>query len=185
MIKTDNVLDAKNVACPLPIIKTKKAMKDLSPGQVIEVQATDEGSTADLKAWAESSGHHYLGTVEEDEMLRHYLRKASSEEEKQEIKHPHVISNADLWKKINNNEKPTVIDVREQAEFAFHHIPGAISIPLEEIDTRLTEFNKKDELYLVCRTGNRSDLAAQKLVEKGFTNVANVIPGMSQWDNVK
>lgn len=118
-------------------------------------------------------------------MLRHYLRKASSEEEKQEIKHPHVISNADLWKKINNNEKPIVIDVREQAEFAFHHIPGAISIPLEEIDTRLTEFNKKDELYLVCRTGNRSDLAAQKLVEKGFTNVANVIPGMSQWDNVK
>lgn len=60
MIKTDNVLDAKNVACPLPIIKTKKAMKDLSPGQVIEVQATDEGSTADLKAWAESSGNHYL-----------------------------------------------------------------------------------------------------------------------------
>jgi rhodanese-related sulfurtransferase len=34
---------------------------------------------------------------------------------------------------------------------------------------------------MVCRTGNRSDLAAQKLAEKGFTKVINVVPGMSEW----
>ncbi|MFD1608712.1 sulfurtransferase TusA family protein [Oceanobacillus luteolus] len=183
MIKTDNVLDAKGLSCPMPIVRTKKAMNDLLPGQVIEIQATDKGSTADLKAWAESSGHHYLGTVEDGEVLKHYLRKASNEEEKQESKHPHVISNADLQRKLNANEKVIVIDVREQAEYAFNHIPNAISIPMGELESRLNELNKDDELYMICRTGNRSDLAAQKLAEKGFTNVTNVIPGMSQWED--
>jgi rhodanese-related sulfurtransferase/TusA-related sulfurtransferase len=183
MIKTDNVLDAKGLACPMPIVKTKKAVKELLPGQVVEVQATDKGSTADLKAWAKSSGHQYLGTVEEGDVLKHYVRKASSEEEKPEIKHPHVINNDDLQNKLNANEDIVVVDVREHAEYAFNHIPGAISIPMGELENRLGELNKDDEVYVVCRTGNRSDMAAQKLAEKGFTKVMNVVPGMSQWEN--
>ena len=54
MIKANLQLDAKGLACPMPIVKTKKAMSDLEDGQVLEVQATDKGSKADLKAWAES-----------------------------------------------------------------------------------------------------------------------------------
>mgnify|MGYP001264849134 FL=1 len=183
MIKTDNVLDAKGLACPMPIVKTKKAVKQLLPGQVVEVQATDKGSTADLQAWAKSAGHQYLGTVEEGNVLKHYVRKASSAEEKEEIKHPHVIKNDELQNKLNAKEDIVVVDVREQAEYAFHHIPGAISIPLGELESRLEELNKEDDVYVVCRTGNRSDLAAQKLAEKGFSKVTNVIPGMSQWEN--
>ncbi|GAB3800271.1 sulfurtransferase TusA family protein [Virgibacillus sp. YIM 98842] len=183
MIKTDNVLDAKGLACPMPIVKTKKAVKELLPGQVVEVQATDKGSTADLQAWAKSAGHQYLGTVEEGNVLKHYVRKASSAEEKEEIKHPHVIKNDELQNKLNAKEDIVVVDVREQAEYAFHHIPGAISIPLGELESRLEELNKEDDVYVVCRTGNRSDLAAQKLAEKGFSKVTNVIPGMSQWEN--
>ena len=76
-IHTDHMLDAKGLACPMPIVKTKKAMNDLEPGQVIEVQATDKGSLADIQAWATSSGHQYLGTTEEADVLKHYLRKAS------------------------------------------------------------------------------------------------------------
>src|SRR5690625_5189050 len=110
MIKTDSVLDAKGLACPMPIVKTKKAMQELLPGQVIEVQATDKGSTADLKAWAKSAGHQYLGTVEENDVLKHYVRRASSEEEKEEMNHPHVIHNDDLEKKLNANESIVVID---------------------------------------------------------------------------
>lgn len=51
-IKVNHVLDAKGLACPMPIVKTKKALSDLNAGEVIEVQATDKGSTADIQAWA-------------------------------------------------------------------------------------------------------------------------------------
>ena len=173
-------LDAKGLACPMPIVKTKKAMNNLEAGQVLEIQATDKGSKADMKAWAESSGHQYLGTIEEGEVLKHYLRKSSNDEFK-EKKHPKIINNEELENKLDANESIVVIDVREAAEFAFNHIPNAISIPLGELEERINELNKQDEIYVVCRTGNRSDLAAQKLTEMGFTNVINVVYGMSQW----
>jgi len=179
-LKANTILDAKGLACPMPIVKTKKEMKNLEAGQVLEVQATDKGSKADMKAWAESTGHHYLGTIEEGEVLKHYLRK-SSNEESNEKKHPNIISNEELEKKIDLDKNILVIDVRENAEFAFNHIPNAISIPLGELENKMNVLNKNDEIYIVCRTGNRSDLAAQKLTENGFNNVINVEPGMSQW----
>ena len=60
MIKADIQLDAKGLACPMPIVKTKKSMNDLDEGQVLEVQATDKGSKADLAAWANTVGHQYI-----------------------------------------------------------------------------------------------------------------------------
>lgn len=51
-VTVNKVLDAKGLACPMPIVKTKKEMTSLEPGQVIEIQATDKGSTADLRAWS-------------------------------------------------------------------------------------------------------------------------------------
>lgn len=181
MVQANLVVDAKGLSCPMPIVKTKKAMNELQPGKVLEVQATDKGSKTDIKAWAERTGHQYLGTIEEGEVLKHYLRKSGDVERKEEAKFPHVVTNDDLQAKLNNNEAITIIDVRESAEYAFGHIPGAISIPLGELEAQMSELNKSDEIYVVCRTGNRSDLAAQKLSENGFTNVFNVVPGMSQW----
>lgn len=180
-LKANAILNAKGLACPMPIVKTKKTMNNMEAGQVLEVQATDKGSKADMKAWAESSGHQYLGTIEEGEVLKHYLLK-SSNDEATEKKHPNVINNEDLEKNLETNETIVVIDVRESAEYAFNHIPNAISIPLSELENRLNELNKQDEIFVVCRTGNRSDLAAQKLTENGFTNIINVVPGMSQWN---
>jgi rhodanese-related sulfurtransferase/TusA-related sulfurtransferase len=180
-MNVNKVLDAKGLACPMPIVKTKKEMTNLEPGQVIEIQATDKGSTADLKAWSQSTGNQYLGTVEEGDVLKHYLRKASAEEEKSEVKHPHVHSLDELLKQIEGNEKVTVLDVREPAEYAFGHIPGAINIPLNELEERFEELNQNDEIHVICRSGNRSDFAAQQLTEKGFKNVKNVIPGMKDW----
>ncbi|WP_066401087.1 sulfurtransferase TusA family protein [Neobacillus mesonae] len=179
-MKANVILDAKGLACPMPIVKTKKAMKDLEAGQVLEVQATDKGSKADIKAWAESTGHQYLGTLKEGEVLKHYLRKSSGNETL-ERKHPHVINNDQLEAKLEN-ENIVVLDVRETAEYAFNHIPNAISIPLGKLEERLIELNKNDEIYIICRTGNRSDMAAQKLAEKGFSKVFNVVLGMSQWN---
>lgn len=179
-IKSNATLNAHGLACPMPIVKTKKAMTELEGGQVLEVQATDKGSKADLKAWAESTGHQYLGTVEEGEVLKHYLRK-SSDEEKAEKKHLNVINNDELQAKMTSNVNIVLLDVREEAEYAFNHIPKAISIPLGELEDRMNELKKEDEIYVVCRTGSRSDLAAQKLAANGFTNVVNVLPGMSNW----
>jgi len=179
-IKANVLLDAKGLACPMPIVKTKKAMNGLDNGFVLEVQATDKGSKADLKAWAESTGHQYLGTLIEGDVLKHYLRK-SSNEETSEKKHPNIISNEELEMKINEDKNIVVLDVREVAEFAFNHIPNAISIPLGELEDCLTELKKDDQIFIVCRTGSRSDLAAQKLAKNGFANVVNVLPGMSQW----
>ncbi|WP_102349083.1 sulfurtransferase TusA family protein [Bacillus sp. Marseille-P3661] len=179
-IKTNMIVDAKGLACPMPIVKTKKAMNELEPGLVMEVQATDKGSKADIKAWAESTGHQYIGTIEEDGILKHYLRKSSGED-KAETKHPNVISNEDLQAKLANDSSIVLLDVREPAEYAFKHIPGARPFPLEEFEGRATELNPEDIIYVVCRTGNRSDLVAQKLAQKGFKNVINVVPGMSKW----
>ncbi|MEW4282329.1 sulfurtransferase TusA family protein [Priestia koreensis] len=177
-IQANVLLDAKGLACPMPIVKTKKAMKDLEAGQVLEIQATDKGSKADLKAWSESTGHQYLGTIEENDVLKHFVRKASGEETA-EKNHPNVLSNEQLQQKLA--EDVVVLDVRESAEYAFNHIPNAVSIPLGELESRLNELSKEKEILVVCRTGSRSDLASQTLAKNGFENVWNVVPGMSEW----
>ncbi|RYG73492.1 hypothetical protein EU245_06325 [Lentibacillus lipolyticus] len=181
-ITVNETLDAKGFACPMPIVKTKKAIAHLEPGQVIEVQATDKGSTADIKAWAESTGHQYLGTVEEDEVLKHYLRKASDHESNEETEYEEVIDLNELRQRMDGEEAIIILDVREHAEYAFNHIPGSINIPLGELEDRMDELENDKEINVICRTGSRSDLASQKLSEKGFKNVKNVVPGMAQWD---
>ncbi|MBI0580959.1 sulfurtransferase TusA family protein [Neobacillus cucumis] len=180
-VTVNKVLDAKGLACPMPIVKTKKEMTTLEPGQVLEIQATDKGSKADIKAWAESTGNQYLGTIQDGNVLKHYLRKASDDEQKPETTHPDVVSLGELLNKIKGNEEISVLDVREPAEYAFGHILGSINIPLGELEQRFEELNNTENLHVICRTGSRSDLAAQKLTEKGFKNVKNVVPGMKDW----
>ncbi|MGM9988934.1 MAG: sulfurtransferase TusA family protein [Bacillaceae bacterium] len=178
-IKANELLDAKGLACPMPIVKTRKIMKDLDPGTVLEIQATDKGSKADLKAWAESTGQQYLGTIEDGNVLKHYIRKSSGETI--EKKHPNTVENQQLLMQLTESNG-ILIDVREEAEYAFTHIPNAVSIPLDTLENKMTELPKDRAIYVICHTGSRSDLAAQKLTNNGFSNVINVLPGMSQWD---
>lgn len=180
-IRADKTLDCQGLACPMPIVKTKKAMDELAAGQVIEVQATDKGSLADIQGWAKTTGHQYLGTVHDREVMKHYLRKASPDEVKEEKKHPFTTTHEELMHKLASNEKITVLDVREPAEYAFNRIPGATPIPLGELEERIHELNPDDEIHVVCRTGNRSDLACRMLTDKGFKHVKNVESGMAGW----
>ena len=176
-VKADVQLDAKGLACPMPIVKTKKAMNGLEEGQILEVQATDKGSTADLAAWAKAVGHQYIGTSEVGEILYHYLRKCDPEKSVQaEQTFGQTISNEEIVGKGG-----IILDVREAAEYAFGHIEGAKSIPMGELEARLSELDKDQEIYVICRTGTRSDMAAQTLEKSGFTKVYNVLPGMSGW----
>ena len=181
-IKANQILDCKGLACPMPIVKTKKAIDQLEPGHVIEVQATDKGSLADIQGWAKNTGHQYLGTVTEGEVLKHFIRKATPNEVKEEIKYPHIVSNDELQSMLAAGATATVVDVREPAEYAFNRIPGAVSIPLGELEDRIGELKPEDDIYVVCRTGNRSNFACQLLADKGFDKVKNVEPGMSEWN---
>jgi len=177
----NQLLDCKGLACPMPIVRTKKAMDALKPGEVIEMQATDAGSLADIQGWARSTGHQYLGTLREGEVLRHFIRKASEDEAREEIPYSPEVGNEAVRRLPANGGNTVVLDVREPAEFAFRHIPGALSVPLGELEARLPELDANADYYVVCRTGRRSAMACRLLKEKGYS-AFNVVPGMSEWD---
>lgn len=74
-MNTDKILDAKGLACPMPIVKTKKAIQELETGQILEVHATDKGAKSDLAAWTKSGGHELVQDTEEDGVLKFWIRK--------------------------------------------------------------------------------------------------------------
>lgn len=75
-ITPDQVLDASGLACPMPIIKTKKAVDALQAGQVLKLIATDPGSVSDVSAWTGKTGHELLGHEEVDGKHVFYIKKA-------------------------------------------------------------------------------------------------------------
>ncbi|MHA1954895.1 MAG: sulfurtransferase TusA family protein, partial [Candidatus Heimdallarchaeaceae archaeon] len=64
-IKIAKTLDAKGLSCPLPILKTKKAIMEISVGENIEVFSTDPGSVADFQAWTSATGNELVANSEE------------------------------------------------------------------------------------------------------------------------
>lgn len=71
----DRIVDAKGMACPMPVVKAKKAMDELQSGQILEVLATEKGSLKDIPAWAGKSGHEVLETAEENGVFRFVIKK--------------------------------------------------------------------------------------------------------------
>ncbi len=69
------VIDAKGLACPMPIFKAKQGLKSVDIGQVVEVVCTDPGSMADFKAFANSTGHELLAAEQQDNLYRFLLRR--------------------------------------------------------------------------------------------------------------
>jgi tRNA 2-thiouridine synthesizing protein A len=68
-------LDLKGLSCPLPIAKTAQAIRDLQPGDLIEVYATDPGSVPDFAAWCTTTGHELVERTEDDGVYRFVIRK--------------------------------------------------------------------------------------------------------------
>lgn len=64
MTEAIKTLDARNLSCPMPVLKSKKALKELEIGQVLEILATDPGSMADIPAWTRSTGQELLSSEE-------------------------------------------------------------------------------------------------------------------------
>ena len=75
-----------------------------------------------------------------------------------------------------------VIDLMSKEDFAASHIPGAINIPVEELNNRLAEIPKEKNIVVACRKGlMKSDLALQQLHQSGITNAQKLSGGTSAW----
>jgi tRNA 2-thiouridine synthesizing protein A len=76
-IQIDHELDARGLLCPMPIVKTAKAMKELAPGQVLKLLSTDRGSVTDVPAWTETTGNELVEQREQDGVYVFVIRKAA------------------------------------------------------------------------------------------------------------
>ncbi len=71
----DQELDARGLTCPLPILKTKRSLNQLTSGQVLKIVATDPGSVKDMQAFAKQTGNALLAADEDDKTFVFYMRK--------------------------------------------------------------------------------------------------------------
>jgi glyoxylase-like metal-dependent hydrolase (beta-lactamase superfamily II)/rhodanese-related sulfurtransferase len=74
-----------------------------------------------------------------------------------------------------------VLDVREPAEYARGHVPGALNLPQAELASRLDEIPRDRPVYVTCQTGYRSLRAAQFLLQAGYHDVASLAGGAAAW----
>ena len=72
----DQVLDAKGLNCPLPILKAKKALKSMDAGTTLEVQSTDPGSVADFAAFCRTTGNELVEQTDADGVWSYLIKKA-------------------------------------------------------------------------------------------------------------
>ncbi len=73
----DQVLDAQGLNCPLPIIKTKKALKDIAMGGTLEVLATDPGSVADFAAFCRTTGNELVEQSQAGSTYKFVIRRSA------------------------------------------------------------------------------------------------------------
>ena len=74
-IKADQTLDARGLSCPMPVLKTKKAIETLKSGEILEILSTDPGTRNDMPGWANRTGNTYLGEKEDQGFIRFYVKK--------------------------------------------------------------------------------------------------------------
>ncbi|GGI18718.1 hypothetical protein GCM10008066_15480 [Oxalicibacterium faecigallinarum] len=68
-------LDAKGLNCPLPILKTKKALAEMASGQVLRVQATDPGSVRDFQAFAKQTGNELVQQEKDGDVFTFFMKR--------------------------------------------------------------------------------------------------------------
>ena len=71
----DKELDAKGLNCPLPILRAKKALAEMTSGQVLRIMATDPGSVKDFQAFAKQTGNELLSTAEKGKEYEFFIKR--------------------------------------------------------------------------------------------------------------
>ncbi len=91
------------------------------------------------------------------------------------------ISPQALKARIDRNEPPLLLDVRQDWETKLCRLPNAVHIPIEEIELRVEELNPDDHIVVYCHQGVRSAAVAEYLRSLGFKDVSNLSGGVELW----
>ncbi|MBV1705655.1 MAG: sulfurtransferase TusA family protein [Hyphomicrobiales bacterium] len=73
----DQTLDAKGLNCPLPILRAKKALKDMATGQTLEIIATDPGSIPDFEAFCRTTGNQMLESKQDGNLYKFLIKRTA------------------------------------------------------------------------------------------------------------
>jgi rhodanese-related sulfurtransferase len=91
------------------------------------------------------------------------------------------VSPQDLKARLDRNEAPLLLDVRQDWETQLCRLPNAVHIPIEELELRVEELNAQDEIVVYCHQGVRSAAVAEYLRSLGFRDVRNLSGGLDLW----
>ena len=91
------------------------------------------------------------------------------------------ISPQDLKARLDRNDRPVLVDVRDDWETKLCRLPNALHIPMEELEFRTEELNAEDDIVVYCHHGVRSAAVADYLRRLGFTRVRNLSGGLDAW----
>ena len=91
------------------------------------------------------------------------------------------VSVVELKAARDRGEQPLVLDVREDWEVQLARIPDVVHVPMSQLPSRLTEFERETPIIVMCHAGGRSLRVAHYLANQGFTNVANLSGGIAAW----
>ena len=75
-IVAGELVDARGLSCPMPIVKTATLFRTIASGTVVEVLATDPGSVKDFEAWGRSTGNELIESTQDGSVYRFVIRKA-------------------------------------------------------------------------------------------------------------
>jgi rhodanese-related sulfurtransferase len=91
------------------------------------------------------------------------------------------ISPQELKSRLDGREAPLLLDVRQDWETKLCRLPNAVHIPIEEIELRVDELNREDDIVVYCHAGVRSAAVAEYLRSLGFKRIRNLSGGLDLW----
>ena len=74
-VTANETLDCSGMSCPMPILKTKKAVDSLQVGQILKMIATDPGSVADIDAWTQKTGQELVASEKEGDKYIYFIKR--------------------------------------------------------------------------------------------------------------
>ena len=75
--KVSKSIDLKGLACPMPVVKISKGIKEVAVGEILEAHTTDPGSLTDIPAWGRTTGHEIIESSQEGELIRFLIKRTS------------------------------------------------------------------------------------------------------------
>jgi tRNA 2-thiouridine synthesizing protein A len=75
VLEITQIIDARGLSCPMPIVKTAQAVKTIPPGGLVELLATDPGSIKDLAAWCRATGNELIEQTSDGALYRFVIRR--------------------------------------------------------------------------------------------------------------